>query len=960
VAVVQLLGLVMFNLVNFELADSVNDGTGPSTTLEPPQVTNALDEGIVIQGTISLNNASQVSGATFTTPTGYTLIQDRTQNEIRSVLYVKRSTGSETIPTITCSVSAEWSCTTAVVKDIDWAGGGYVQSNATGSNNTSTQDSTNLTTNATGSASVILCFAAVERRIIQGFGYPATRPQTVFFSTASTGTAEGIDNAVGLGADYMTARSSTFDGPQWRFSANGDNIAFNVEILVQNNIIPVQIKDFLVQAAPTNTFQTNMNWCREIIASGTNLDGTTMTTWNFDASSDIDTVNDTITITGHGMDESMVVNFSDNGNTAPGGLTNDTFYYVFPQDANTIKFCTVNEDTDAAGDYYYNVTTQRPIVDITSTGTGTMLLTEARMINAGQNVLDIFRPNTGAGGNVGSAPGDYIGDAGYNQNWVGTAQRFNSVFDATNEIINFSFRTNPAGRLDRTIAIFIDDTGDWINFTLWLNSVSPNNVENQYQFELGSSSIINKAYNEHGIFDPSSIRYLVIAVRGNNLSVNRFSSANSAGSIINLGGPLTLVRGDEASLSEIVQIAETVTDTVTQPSDLQITSNISINLGDGTTETSIVDSEKSIAFPPLADGTTTFVNYLENLGFGINASASDTIKLTNTQIGASLPFTFENNAASGATVDVSGNTYVFANATLDADITYNRQIFVGGQGITDNNAEIRNSFFIVNSDLGADNGMIDFTSTTDIETSTFELATGTTTGHAIKFSTTGTYNFTDIDFNSFGNDGTNTAAVFNNSGGSITINLLEGGTTPTVRNGAGASTTILRPVTVKVTARDAKDSSLINGAYVLLYADSGGDLPYQESVTITRSGSVATVVHSNHGFVTGDKVLIEGSDQYRYNRVQTITVTGASSYTFVVGGSPATPATGTITSTAIILDGTVTSGVLQDTNFNFTSNQPVVGRVRKGSASPFYKTGPLSGTITSSGLDLTAFLVEET
>ena len=39
----------MANLVTALNTDSVNDGSGPSTTLEPPQVTNALDDAIIIK-----------------------------------------------------------------------------------------------------------------------------------------------------------------------------------------------------------------------------------------------------------------------------------------------------------------------------------------------------------------------------------------------------------------------------------------------------------------------------------------------------------------------------------------------------------------------------------------------------------------------------------------------------------------------------------------------------------------------------------------------------------------------------------------------------------------------------------------------------------------------------------------------------------------------------------------------
>jgi len=68
------------------------------------------------------------------------------------------------------------------------------------------------------------------------------------------------------------------------------------------------------------------------------------------------------------------------------------------------------------------------------------------------------------------------------------------------------------------------------------------------------------------------------------------------------------------------------------------------------------------------------------------------------------------------------------------------------------------------------------------------------------------------------------------------------------------------------------------------------------TVTITRSGSTATAtwVGGSHPFVTGQKVVHSGATQTEYNGAFTITSTGASTYTFTVTGTPATPATGTI------------------------------------------------------------------
>jgi hypothetical protein len=53
------------------------------------------------------------------------------------------------------------------------------------------------------------------------------------------------------------------------------------------------------------------------------------------------------------------------------------------------------------------------------------------------------------------------------------------------------------------------------------------------------------------------------------------------------------------------------------------------------------------------------------------------------------------------------------------------------------------------------------------------------------------------------------------------------------------------------------------------------------------------------------------------------------------------------------------SGIVQDTGFNYTNPQPVIGKIRKGSTSPLYKEAPITGTITGNGLDLTITMVSD-
>ena len=191
--------------------------------------------------------------------------------------------------------------------------------------------------------------------------------------------------------------------------------------------------------------------------------------------------------------------------------------------------------------------------------------------------------------------------------------------------------------------------------------------------------------------------------------------------------------------------------------------------------------------------------------------------------------------------------------------------------------------------------------------------------------------------------------------GSGTTNL----TASKMSNPWGGTIVIIPEVNVTVHAIDIDTSADIQNARVLVTADTGGDLPFEDSVSITRSASTATVTHTSHGLLTGNKVLIAGANQNEYNGIKTITVTTDNAYTYTVSGTPATPATGTITSTSIILTGlTDVDGEITATH-RYTSNQPFTGKVRKSSSSVYYQTATISGTITVDGYSETSFMIKD-
>lgn len=100
--------------------------------------------------------------------------------------------------------------------------------------------------------------------------------------------------------------------------------------------------------------------------------------------------------------------------------------------------------------------------------------------------------------------------------------------------------------------------------------------------------------------------------------------------------------------------------------------------------------------------------------------------------------------------------------------------------------------------------------------------------------------------------------------------------------------------------------TLVDSAVTLVYDLEEGVWSQWTSLTagspvsvssITRSGDIATVVATSHGFSDGAPVLMAGATPSDYNGIKQITYVDANTFTFDVTGSPTTPATGTITAT---------------------------------------------------------------
>lgn len=217
--------------------------------------------------------------------------------------------------------------------------------------------------------------------------------------------------------------------------------------------------------------------------------------------------------------------------------------------------------------------------------------------------------------------------------------------------------------------------------------------------------------------------------------------------------------------------------------------------------------------------------------------------------------------------------------------------------------------------------------------------------------------------NNVSSSSTGNETIFLNftSSATFTINVATGATVPSIRKSAGMTgnvNVIAGAVSITVLAAET-DGTPIIGARVFVEAGTTGNLPSEDSVTITRSGTTATVSHTAHTLSNGDKVVIRGADQNEYNGIQTISNVTTNTYDYTVSGTPATPATGTILSSFVFIsDVTDSNGEASSPPRTLTANQSITGRVRKGSTSPYYKTGQVVGTATTaSGLSTTVIMI---
>lgn len=282
---------------------------------------------------------------------------------------------------------------------------------------------------------------------------------------------------------------------------------------------------------------------------------------------------------------------------------------------------------------------------------------------------------------------------------------------------------------------------------------------------------------------------------------------------------------------------------------------------------------------------------------------------------------------------LTGTLRNFRNVTLTSACTINGEVEC--QLLTQGSADIENAVIKTNA-LTSVACLQDptFGTTTDLNNTEF-VETGA--GHAVEIPVVGSYTLTELTWTGYGADTTDDAAL-DLTATTGTYNLtISGGTTPTFKTAGATVNIIAGAVDTTITVKDENDAALENARVLVEAGDGTGDLPFEDSVTITNVTTTASVSHTAHGMSDGEKVVIRGADQQDYNGVFPITNVTTNAYDYTMSGDPGTNATGTITATGAVVEGlTNVSGVVT-ASAPFTVDQNVRGVVRKSTSTPFYK-----------------------
>lgn len=328
-------------------------------------------------------------------------------------------------------------------------------------------------------------------------------------------------------------------------------------------------------------------------------------------------------------------------------------------------------------------------------------------------------------------------------------------------------------------------------------------------------------------------------------------------------------------------------------------SYVPIQIGGADAVDFVIDAG-SLQFPRRYDTTRKEIGFHASdgkVGISYAGKSGDIIKHTNSIITSPTPFYWriEASATNAATWDFRGTTVVNAIVTLRNVYTFTSMAFsncvsMDASGTTVTNSDISlvsttNNSLVVTSTSSFSNctfsttgisagiGMTTLTTTTGVPFSNCTFTGSGTTGHAIIITVPGTYSFNNLTFTSYGgtpgdnatpNSGSTSAAVYNNSGGAVIIQV-SGGTQPSVRNGVGATTDVQASASVTI-------DGLVADSEVRAYTGTDPATAVEIAGTESSTGTSFTFTQSSSG-ITGYIQIFHVEYQPIY---RTITYSGSN------------------------------------------------------------------------------------
>lgn len=221
----------------------------------------------------------------------------------------------------------------------------------------------------------------------------------------------------------------------------------------------------------------------------------------------------------------------------------------------------------------------------------------------------------------------------------------------------------------------------------------------------------------------------------------------------------------------------------------------------------------SFQFPTVYDGVDYFDwNAAVNVaGVKFYPKSGDVLNFTNCVFtsGSSYRWEFDSSSASsGWTGDFTGTSVVGAAVTLRDVFTFDQMTFIDCSSFAQNAAPLTNCRF--------QNTKVTVTAPADAEDIQNCSFVSGGTGHAMEIGgTAADIDLTGLTFTGYSGTSTNAAIYVNIATGSMTINILGGGSTPSIRT-AGCTVSVVNSVSIKVIVKDAITLAVIQNARVYL------------------------------------------------------------------------------------------------------------------------------------------------